>query len=185
MLLGVGHASTVRRDPFTLGASGQRGSHHKGRSSARRRLTSLGRGGRRARRRAAPRIDYRSGRKAVWSSWVRSWGCSQAAKWPPRSRWWWWRTGPIAVVEQEGGQVDRRVGQPVQGLGAGGHDLGVGQVLGVEVAQLLIGGVFLGGEARGWGVAGRKALDELLGGGAGHVEWMATSPGGPGWPWPG
>jgi hypothetical protein len=30
--LGVGHASTVRPDPSTLGVVGERGSHHKGRS---------------------------------------------------------------------------------------------------------------------------------------------------------
>src|SRR5215217_1209500 len=29
--LGVGHASTVRPDPSTLGAVGERGSHHEGR----------------------------------------------------------------------------------------------------------------------------------------------------------
>jgi hypothetical protein len=33
--LGVGHASTVRPDPSTLGAVGERGSHHEGRSPAR------------------------------------------------------------------------------------------------------------------------------------------------------
>jgi hypothetical protein len=33
--LGVGHASTVRPDPSTLGVVGERGSHHEGRSSAR------------------------------------------------------------------------------------------------------------------------------------------------------
>ena len=29
--LGVGHASTVRPDPSTLGVGGERGSHHEGR----------------------------------------------------------------------------------------------------------------------------------------------------------
>src|SRR5215213_3542809 len=33
--LGVGHASTVRPDPSTLGVAGERGSHHEGRSPAR------------------------------------------------------------------------------------------------------------------------------------------------------
>ncbi len=33
--LGVGHASTVRPDPSTLGVVGERGSHHEGRSPAR------------------------------------------------------------------------------------------------------------------------------------------------------
>jgi len=31
--LGVGHASTVRSDPSTLGVVGERGSHHEGRLS--------------------------------------------------------------------------------------------------------------------------------------------------------
>jgi hypothetical protein len=35
----VGHASTVRPDPSTLGAVGERGSHHEGRSPARSRQT--------------------------------------------------------------------------------------------------------------------------------------------------
>jgi len=33
--LGVGHASTVRPDPSTLGVVGERGSRHEGRSPAR------------------------------------------------------------------------------------------------------------------------------------------------------
>jgi hypothetical protein len=41
--LGVGHASTVRPDPSTLGVVGERGSRHEGRSPARSRkpVTSL------------------------------------------------------------------------------------------------------------------------------------------------
>jgi hypothetical protein len=35
---GVGHASTVRPDPSTLGVVGERGSHHEGRWPARFRL---------------------------------------------------------------------------------------------------------------------------------------------------
>jgi hypothetical protein len=37
--------------------------------------------------------------------------------------------GPIAVVEQEGGQVDGGVGQPGLGVGAGPRDLGGGDVV--------------------------------------------------------
>ena len=47
--------------------------------------------------------------------------------------------GAVAVIERERREVDRRVGQPVQRLRARGHDLRVGDVLGVEVAQLLVG----------------------------------------------
>jgi hypothetical protein len=49
-------------------------------------------------------------------------------------------------------------------------------VLGVEAAELLVGGVFLAGQVGGWGVAGLEAPDDLWGGGAGHVGVDAQQP---------
>jgi MFS transporter, PHS family, inorganic phosphate transporter len=77
--------------------------------------------------------------------------------------------GAVAVVEHERREVDRGVGQAVQGLRAGGHDLRVGQVLGEEGAELLVGGFLLRGQVRRRRVA---ALDRGVDGGrsgAGHV----------------
>ena len=49
------------------------------------RLTSLGRGGAARSLTRRPPPGYRSDRKAARSSAENSWGCSQAAKWPPLS----------------------------------------------------------------------------------------------------
>ena len=75
----------VRPDPSTLGAVGEEGSRHEGRSSARRRLTSLGRRAARTVTRRPTVPDYRSDRNAARISSENSSGSSQAAKCPPLS----------------------------------------------------------------------------------------------------
>ncbi len=47
--------------------------------------------------------------------------------------------GTITVVKNEFGQITGRIRQPVKGLRARRHDQRVGDMLFVEVAQLLIG----------------------------------------------
>ena len=67
-------------------------------------------------------------------------------------------TAPVAVVEHERRQVDGRVGQPIQGLRARRHELRVGDVLGEERAELLVGE--------------RSSADRSLGGGS--PRWTAV-----------
>jgi hypothetical protein len=69
--------------------------------------------------------------------------------------------GAVAMVEHEG---RRWVSRPVRtAFASRRHDQGVGHVLRVEVAQLLVGASFLVGEIRWWRVA---ALDRLV-----YVGW--------------
>jgi hypothetical protein len=65
--------------------------------------------------------------------------------------------GAVAVVDGEGCEVDRRVGHAVQRLWTRRHDLGIGHVLGVELAQLLVGAQLVGTQA------GRRRVAELDG----------------------